>query len=269
MRQRIPDGVWVLASRTLYLYDGNLVIRERDGNNFPTVSYTRGRDLSGSLQGAGGIGGLLAFSQIPTPSPRHSYYHADGNGNITMLIDSVQLAAAKYLYDPFGNTLSASGPVAEANLYRFSSKEQHISSSVLSYGYRRYQPFLQRWTNRDPIEEGGGLNLYAIVANDPINQVDPFGLQLAPPIVLALPPDCTRTCPCNVHCDNTEIEYGDGKYYGHNTFTYKCTDCNGNTWEETKKQNWINSIGPYSGHSGKRPPPYYDYTISVPCGQSA
>src|SRR5207244_7082434 len=56
-------AIWVLASQTDYIYDGNRVIQERNGtNNTPTVSYTRGNDLSGSLEGAGGIGGLLARS---------------------------------------------------------------------------------------------------------------------------------------------------------------------------------------------------------------
>ena len=31
--------------------------------------------------------------------------------------------------------------------------------------------------NRDPIEESGGLNLYGYILNDPINSIDPFGLQ--------------------------------------------------------------------------------------------
>ena len=34
----------------------------RDMDNTPTVSYTRGNDLSGTMEGAGGIGGLLARS---------------------------------------------------------------------------------------------------------------------------------------------------------------------------------------------------------------
>jgi hypothetical protein len=32
------------------------------------------------------------------------------------------------------------------------------------------------WPSRDPIQEAGGLNLYAYVGNDPINGVDPLGL---------------------------------------------------------------------------------------------
>ena len=68
-----------------------LVVQERDANNLPLVTYTRGRDLSGSLQGAGGIGGLLAMSQLPNGgSQAHLFYHADGSGNITALIDGKQ-----------------------------------------------------------------------------------------------------------------------------------------------------------------------------------
>ncbi|MEI6074614.1 MAG: hypothetical protein WCS94_03515 [Verrucomicrobiota bacterium] len=39
------------------------VIQERDGSNNPKVTYTRGLDLSGTMQGAGGIGGLLARTE--------------------------------------------------------------------------------------------------------------------------------------------------------------------------------------------------------------
>ena len=53
---------WSLLSLTEYIYDGNRVIQERDVNNTPTVTYTRGPDLSGTMEGAGGIGGLLARS---------------------------------------------------------------------------------------------------------------------------------------------------------------------------------------------------------------
>ena len=52
-----PGAGWQTNSETRYLYDGWRVIQERDGSNTPLVSYTRGTDLSGSLEGAGGIGG--------------------------------------------------------------------------------------------------------------------------------------------------------------------------------------------------------------------
>jgi RHS repeat-associated protein len=181
MRRRIrceytwSGSAWVTNAVILYVYDGNLVIQERNINNLPAVSYTRGRDLSGTLQGGGGIGGLLARSDLTTISPQHSYYHADGNGNISCLINAIQAVVAKYLYDPYGNILSQSGSLASVNLYLFSSKEFHLNSGLVYYLYRFYEPSLQRWLNRDPIGESGGLNLYEFARNEIPDYVDTDG----------------------------------------------------------------------------------------------
>ncbi len=43
-------------------------------------------------------------------------------------------------------------------------------------GYRYYNPQIGRWINRDPIEERGGLNLYAFVGNGSISITDYLGL---------------------------------------------------------------------------------------------
>jgi RHS repeat-associated protein len=199
-------GSWALAQEVRYLYDGRRVIQERDGSNTPTVSYTRGKDLSGSMEGAGGIGGLLARSSGYSTGTggwgTHHYYHADGNGNITYLVDAGQGLAASYEYDPYGNLLSSSGTLASANLYRFSGKEFHASSGLYYYGYRFYDPNLQRWPNRDPLSAAApgkrainleieanpwfstnspielilGPNLYAFDRNSPVYFIDSFGL---------------------------------------------------------------------------------------------
>jgi RHS repeat-associated protein len=68
------------------------------------------------------------------------------------------------------------GSLAAANPYRYSSKEQDPRSGLYYYGYRWYAPNLQRWVNRDPIEEVGGINLYEYARNRPINIIDSFGL---------------------------------------------------------------------------------------------
>ncbi len=183
------NSVWVVTNEVRYIYDGNLEIQCRNGNNLPTLAMTRGLDLSGDLQGAGGIGGLLA--RTDTGNGQTAYFHTDGNGNVTALINAQQIIVAKYLYDPFGNTLSKAGPLADANTYRFSSKDSHANSGLYYYGYRFYDPNLQRWLNRDPLPEKGfgqlvgklpGLledaQLYAYVRNDPISRVDPLGLTI-------------------------------------------------------------------------------------------
>jgi RHS repeat-associated protein len=171
---RYQNGTWVQTNQVRYVYDGNLVVQERTTNNQPLVTYTRGRDLSGSLEGAGGIGGLLAR----TDTNGSTYYHADGNGNITILINSFQAVVAKYLYDAFGNILSKSGPLADGNLYRFSSKEAHPNSGLVYYLYRYYDPNLQRWPNTDPIGELGGRNLYVALRNNALQSIDPLGLTI-------------------------------------------------------------------------------------------
>jgi hypothetical protein len=108
-------GSWTLVGGTLYIYDGLRVIQERNTGNTPTVSYTRGPDLSGSMEGAGGIGGLLARSSGYSSSggtwSTHDFYHADGNGNITFLVNSAQTLAASYRYDPFGNLISSGAAI--------------------------------------------------------------------------------------------------------------------------------------------------------------
>jgi len=43
-----------------------------------------------------------------------------------------------------------------------------------------YDPGLQRWINRDPIGESGGINLYISESNDPLDRFDPFGEADAP-----------------------------------------------------------------------------------------
>lgn len=46
------------------------------------------------------------------------------------------------------------------------------SINALAY----YNPEQGRWLNRDPIEENGGLNLYAFTKNNPVSQIDSLGL---------------------------------------------------------------------------------------------
>ena len=166
---------WSLTNATIYVCDRMLPIQERSGfNNHVHVTYTRGLDLSGSFQGAGGIGGLLARTDTNANS---ALYFADGAGNITTLINSSGVRQASYLYDPFGNLLAMSGPLAAPNHYRFSTKEVDPLSGDYYFGYRFYTPNLQRWRNADPIGLAGGLNMHRFVFNNPLGYVDPLGLE--------------------------------------------------------------------------------------------
>jgi RHS repeat-associated protein len=164
-------NTWVLTNEVHFIYDGRLLIQERGTNNNPLATYTRGVDFGGSLRHAGGIGGLLAR----TDTNGSTFYHADGIGNITALINGNENIVARYLYGPFGELIGQWGPMSSANIMQFSSMPQYRGLAM--YPRRVYDPNLQRWLNQDPIGERGGINLYRAVGNSPIDEIDYFGLQ--------------------------------------------------------------------------------------------
>ena len=77
---------------------------------------------------------------------------------------------------PFGENLRATGPMAKANPFRFSTKHQDDETDLLMYALRPYNPSTGRFLCKDPIGELGGRNLYGFVGNDPVDRFDPLGL---------------------------------------------------------------------------------------------
>ncbi|MHC4268584.1 MAG: RHS repeat-associated core domain-containing protein [Planctomycetota bacterium] len=50
-------------------------------------------------------------------------------------------------------------------------------TGLVRFGARDYDPGIGRWTTKDPIDfAGGDVNLYGYVQNNPVNGVDPSGL---------------------------------------------------------------------------------------------
>ncbi|GDY22978.1 hypothetical protein LBMAG56_43250 [Verrucomicrobiota bacterium] len=174
------NEVWANPATTRFVYDGWLLLAELDATqdaNAPilTRSYLWGLDLSGTFDQAGGIGGLLAISNLQSQIATHLVC-SDANGNVTALVNAGSgQPSARYDYAPFGELLRASGEAAALNPFRFSSKYADAETGLLYYGYRYYSPSTGKWINRDPAEEEGGVNLYAFVENNPINAFDPFG----------------------------------------------------------------------------------------------
>ena len=150
--------------------------------------FVWGLDLSQTLQGAGGIGGLLCMADANA-----SYYYLyDANGNVGQLVNAADSSiAAHYEYDPFGNLTAKSGAYADANPFRFSTKYFDADTGLYDFGLRDYLPKLGRWTSRDPIEEEGGNNIYGFILNNPINYIDFLGMQ----------------CKCNVTENDISINY--------------------------------------------------------------
>ena len=166
-----------------YFYDGWMLIKEVIANINGTtdvIEYHWGKDLSGTIGGAGGVGGLLYLSisnsSTPNSSTRQLYIpFYDAYGNIMGYWDAQGNVVAQYTYDAFGKLISISGPMADVFAIRYSTKYFDSETGLYYYGYRFYSPELMRWITRDPIEEEGGVNMYSFCGNFPLGEIDPIG----------------------------------------------------------------------------------------------
>jgi RHS repeat-associated protein len=135
-----------------------------------------GEDISGRLQGAGGIGGLLATT-ANSDSKTENWMHFDSNGNVIRVSNALGKESARYQYDAFGKTILAQGGAANLNRYQFSTKPIERISGLAFYGFRYFSITRSRWLRRDVIQESGGINLFGFVDNNPINFIDRLGME--------------------------------------------------------------------------------------------
>lgn len=184
-----------------YVYNGWNLMAELDhlAGDAVVRSYYWGLDLSGSEQGAGGVGGLLMVQgsffnseTALTDTAKTLVALYDAMGNLHGMLNTASVSGADgstygagslvsaFEYDAFGKTLRESGPYAGSNPFRYSTKYTDIETGLVYYGLRYYSPSLGRFITKDPIEEQGGINLYNFVRNNPINKWDYIGLVEVP-----------------------------------------------------------------------------------------
>jgi RHS repeat-associated protein len=181
------------------------------------ATYVWGPDLASAAYGygnpawqkAGGVGGLLmvvdgaktSLTYPPTAGATDDrddddfFPVSDRLGNIFMAVRAhsprqtgtlPNTGAATYTssdtslqeYDAFGRVVRSTGLAWDVMPFQFSSKYTDAETGNNYYGYRFYDPNNGRWLNRDPIGERGGLNLYGMVGNDPVNKWDYLGMDI-------------------------------------------------------------------------------------------
>ena len=129
---------------------------------------------------------------VPTLSDRH--FVRDLVGSTVTVIDVARAAVASNLptlnaalveqdaYLAYGDRLSASAMTLKTdtdNRYRFNGKERHdwAGYAYIDYGARMYNPVTGSWLSPDPLaDKYTSTSPYAFCAGDPVNYVDPTGM---------------------------------------------------------------------------------------------
>jgi RHS repeat-associated protein len=146
---------------TKYVYDGENILLETDANDNIQARYTHGPDIDEpiSMQRNGD----------------NYYYVADALGSIVKLVDAAGNVVNSYVYDSFGNIVQKTEGIA--NPYTYTGREYDAESGLYYYRFRYYDASVGRFLSEDPIGFAGGINFYTYVGNNPLNFVDPLGLQ--------------------------------------------------------------------------------------------
>jgi RHS repeat-associated protein len=160
--------------------------------------YGLGSRIVAELDGAGAVrarfvygpsGAVPDYALIGGVSYR---FIADQLGSVRLVVNSSTGEVAQRLeYDPFGVVILDSNPGFQP--FGFAGGLYDAQTGLLKLGSRDYAPHLGRWTTPDRrLFEGGDTNLYAYVANDPVNFVDPTGEWKLPANPSGLGPEWVR-----------------------------------------------------------------------------
>jgi len=147
---------------TNYLYDGWDLIEEADNGGNVLARYNDG------------VGFDQPLSMLRSGTA--SFYQSDLLGSTTSLSNSSGALANTYSYDSFGKLSASTGTLT--NPFQFTGREFDQETGIYEYRMRYYDQNVGRFISEDPINFRGGIDFYAYTLNNPVNWIDPFGLEV-------------------------------------------------------------------------------------------
>jgi RHS repeat-associated protein len=107
------------------------------------------------------------------------WYHSDHLGSTSYITDILGMPCQYIEYLPFGEVMvqQSTNNIFE-NVYKFNAKELDESTGYYYYGARYYDPAISIFLSVDPLaEQFPAWNPYHYVHNNPINLIDPTGME--------------------------------------------------------------------------------------------
>jgi len=161
-----------------YRYDSE-GIRKKSGSD--TRHFSSGAMSLADLRPTNSIGWIQGHQLLGFVQGGDFYWYlTDGLSSVRLVVDADGDVQASTDYDEFGREVSSSG-AADLRQHTFTGglglRNEMAELGLLYARQRWYDPQLGRWLSQDPIGFEGGLNVYGYTWNDPLNFVDPGGMQ--------------------------------------------------------------------------------------------